>query len=138
MYRTGDYGRWDAEHRLEVLGRTDRQLKVNGYRVDPGEAERALTGHHGIADAAVTARELSPGDRQLIAYLVRREPERRPSHGRPAACADFLADRLPSFTIPAVFVEVTAIPRLPGGAPDEGALPSPPPDRGPAGRARAR
>ena len=125
MYRTGDYGRWDAEHRLEVLGRIDRQLKVNGYRVDPGEAELALTGHHGIADAAVTARELSPGDRQLIAYLVRREPA-ADEPWTPGSLRDFLARRLPSFMIPAVFVEVTAIPRLPGGAPDEGALPNPP------------
>jgi amino acid adenylation domain-containing protein/thioester reductase-like protein len=126
MYRTGDYGRWDAEHRLEVLGRVDRQLKVNGYRVDPGEAERALTGHHAIADAAVTARELGPDDRQLIAYLVRRGRAADQSW-TPGGLRDFLADRLPSFMIPAVFVEVTEIPRLPGGAPDEGALPSPPP-----------
>jgi amino acid adenylation domain-containing protein/thioester reductase-like protein len=126
MYRTGDYGRWDAQHRLEVLGRIDRQLKVNGYRVDPVEAERALTGYRGITDAVVTARELSPGDRQLIAYLVRRGPA-ADEPWPPGGLRDFLADHLPSFMIPSVFVEVAAIPRLPGGAPDEGALPSPPP-----------
>jgi amino acid adenylation domain-containing protein/thioester reductase-like protein len=126
MYRTGDLGRWGPGRHLEVLGRVDRQVKVRGYRVDPAEAEHVLTGHRGIADAAVTARELSPGDRQLIGYFVRRRTG--PDEPRPTAgLRDFLAGQLPSFMIPAVFVEVTAIPRLPGGAPDEAALPSPPP-----------
>ena len=134
MYRTGDYGRWDAERRLEVLGRIDRQLKVSGYRVDPAEAERALTGHHGIADAAVTARELSPGDRQLIAYLVRREPAAAEAW-TPGGLRDFLADRLPSFMIPAVFVEVTAIPRLARRRARRGSAAQPAAHRAPRARA---
>jgi amino acid adenylation domain-containing protein/thioester reductase-like protein len=126
MYRTGDLGRWGPSRHLEVLGRVDRQVKVRGYRVDPAETERVLTGHRGIADAAVTARELSPGDRQLIGYFVRCRTG--PDEPRPTAgLRDFLAGQLPSFMIPAVFIEVTAIPRLPGGAPDEAALASPVP-----------
>jgi amino acid adenylation domain-containing protein/thioester reductase-like protein len=130
MYRTGDYGRWGPGHRLEILGRSDRQVKVRGYRVDPAEAERALATHPEVADAGVVARELSPGDRQLIAYFVRREP----GGTEPALAAslrDFLLGRLPGFAVPAVFMEVTAIPRRPGGAPDEAALPGE--DRGPGG-----
>jgi amino acid adenylation domain-containing protein/thioester reductase-like protein len=125
MYRTGDYGRWGPGHRLEILGRADRQVKVRGYRVDPAEAERALTTHPEVADAGVLARELNPGDRQLIGYFVRREPgPAEPGLG--ASLRDFLAGRLPSFAVPAVLIEVTAIPRRPGGAPDEAVLPSPP------------
>jgi amino acid adenylation domain-containing protein/thioester reductase-like protein len=130
MYRTGDYGRWGSGRCLEVLGRADRQLKVRGYRVDPAEAEQALTAHEGIADTAVIARELSPGDRQLIGYFVRRPETADPIPA--AALRDFLARRLPSFMIPAIFVEVTAIPRWPSGAPDETALAAPPPPGRPA------
>jgi amino acid adenylation domain-containing protein/thioester reductase-like protein len=130
MYRTGDYGRWGPGHRLEILGRADRQVKVRGYRVDPAEAERALATHPEVADAGVVARELSPGDRQLIGYFVRREPGGADS-ALAASLRDFLLGRLPSFAVPAVFVEVTAIPRRPGGAPDESALPGE--DRGSSG-----
>jgi acyl-CoA synthetase (AMP-forming)/AMP-acid ligase II len=56
MYRTGDAGRWRADGQLEVSGRLDRQLKVNGFRVDPGEIENALAGHPGIAQVTVRPR----------------------------------------------------------------------------------
>lgn len=124
MYRTGDHGRWTPGHGLEVLGRIDRQVKIRGYRVDPAEVERALAAHSGVADAAVIARELRPGDRQLTGYFVRRPHADGP--WTPASLRGFLAGRLPSYLIPAVFAEVPAIPRLPGGAPDETALIHPP------------
>jgi len=131
MYRTGDYGRWGPDRHLEVLGRIDRQLKLRGYRVDPAEIEGVLTAHPGVAETAVVARELRPGDRQLIGYVV---PE--PAAGRLdiGGLRDFLLERVPSFMVPAAFAEVAAIPRRPGGGPDETALPDPPPaEAGPAG-----
>src|ERR1700761_2837176 len=94
MYRTGDYGRWGPGHQLEILGRADRQLKVRGYRVDPAEVEGALATHPEVADAGVIARELSPGDRQLIGYFVRREPGRA-EPGRGGSPRGFLADPPP-------------------------------------------
>jgi amino acid adenylation domain-containing protein/thioester reductase-like protein len=124
MYRTGDYGRWGPGHRLEVLGRIDRQVKLRGYRVDPAEIERVLIAHPEVADAAVIARELRPGDRQLVGYLVRRNSETGPP--LPAdRLRNFLGEQLPAYLAPAVFTEVAAIPRRPGGAPDEHALPDP-------------
>ena len=61
MYRTGDLGRWRADHQLEVTGRADRQMKIRGFRVEPAEIESALAGHPGIAEAVVIAHESGPG-----------------------------------------------------------------------------
>jgi amino acid adenylation domain-containing protein/thioester reductase-like protein len=119
MYRTGDHGRWGPGGRLEVLGRIDRQMKVRGYRVDPAEVEHLLAACPGVADAAVTARELRPGERQLVGYVVA-GPDPGPGPGR---WRDFLAGQLPGFMIPDVFIEVTAIPRRPNGDPDVDAWP---------------
>ncbi len=121
MYRTGDHGRWGPEGRLEVLGRIDRQVKVRGNRVDPAEVEQVLAACPGVADAAVTVRELSPGDRQLVGYVAGAGSEAGAGRWR-----SFLAGQLPGFMIPDVFIEVAAIPRLPNGAPDVDALPRPP------------
>ena len=82
LYRTGDLGRLDAAGALHYLGRSDRQLKVRGYRIEPGEVESVLRRHPGVADAAVTG--LGSGDEaRLIAY-------RDPGAGRrrwPSSCA---------------------------------------------------
>ncbi|HEY0717556.1 MAG TPA: amino acid adenylation domain-containing protein, partial [Streptosporangiaceae bacterium] len=153
MYRTGDYGRWSPGGRLEILGRIDRQVKVRGYRVDPAEVEHALAGCAGVAEAAVTVRELSPGERQLIAYVVGQPAPGPLAAGPPgpglgpgldpARLRAGLAGQLPSFMIPDVFIQVTAIARRPDGTPDEDAgpgpaavaLPGPPPVPGAAATA---
>jgi amino acid adenylation domain-containing protein/thioester reductase-like protein len=114
MYRTGDHGRWGPDGRLEVLGRIDRQVKVRGYRVDPAEVEHLLAACPGVTDAAVTGRELSPGQRQLVAYVV---PAAGPGAGA-GRWREFLAGQLPAFMVPDLFIEVTAIPRRANGAPD--------------------
>ncbi|MFH8290084.1 amino acid adenylation domain-containing protein [Streptomyces sp. NPDC018059] len=119
LYRTGDRARWRADGALEYVDRIDRQVKIRGVRVEPGEAEAALLAHPAVREAAVVAAEGSGGLR-LVAYHC----------GTPAGgeqeLRDHLAARLPEFALPAVFVELPdGLPTLASGKLDRGALPAP-------------
>jgi amino acid adenylation domain-containing protein len=136
LYRTGDLARWRPDGVLEYLGRADRQVKVRGFRVEPGEIEAALVSQPGVAQAVVTVREDQPGERRIIAYLTAAPA---PAAGartallpEPAALRAGLARTLPDHMIPAAFVPLPALPLDPNGKVDYPALPAPPP--GPAGR----
>ena len=98
MYRTGDLGRWRADGNLEVTGRVDRQLKVRGFRVEPGEIESVLAGHPDIEQVSVVATERGPGDTRLVAYYTLTAPPRRDraAHRRPRACGATCATGCPA------------------------------------------
>jgi amino acid adenylation domain-containing protein len=122
LYRTGDRARWLADGNLEFRGRRDLQIKIRGFRVEPEEVRATLALHPTVADAAVVARQMGPGDRRLVGYVVPRPNGERP-HG--AALGAFLREQLPPYMVPADFVILDTLPRTPGGKVHLAALPAP-------------
>jgi amino acid adenylation domain-containing protein len=122
LYQTGDRVRWRPNGTLEFLGRLDDQLKVRGFRIEPGEIETVLAQHPAVRTAVVIARDDVPGDMCLVAYVV--------LHGAPMNVGElrrFLEQRLPEYMVPAAIVVLESVPLSPSGKLDRRALP--PPDR---------
>ena len=126
LYATGDLAHWNRDGTLSYLGRIDQQIKLRGFRIEPGEIEAALLDHPTVALAAVLLRKEDPANPRLIAYWV---PQTRGPSGAAAASAEqlrvFLAERLPDYMVPAAFVELEALPLTTNGKVDRKALPAP-------------
>src|SRR5215204_983386 len=121
FYRTGDLARRLGNGDIEYLGRADEQVKVRGFRIEPGEIETALRTHTSVRAAVVVARTDTSGDQRLCAYVVaRRKGELRVDELRA-----YLKERLPEHMIPAVFVELEEIPLTAHGKLDKRRLPEP-------------
>ncbi|MET0396107.1 MAG: amino acid adenylation domain-containing protein, partial [Longimicrobiaceae bacterium] len=118
MYRTGDRARWLADGTLEFLGRLDRQAKVRGFRVEPGEVEAVLRRAPGVGDAVVEVRTDARGERRLVGYVVAAETMR-------AEIVAFARTRLPEYMVPAALVMLETLPLTPSGKVDRRALPEP-------------
>jgi amino acid adenylation domain-containing protein/thioester reductase-like protein len=117
MYRTGDLGRWLADGTLEVAGRRDRQLKVRGFRVEPGEIESVLAGYPGIGEVLVTATARESGGTRLVAYYTpgrASDGTAAADHQPAASLRRYLLDRLPHYLVPSAFVPRRHLPPGPG------------------------
>jgi len=118
LYRTGDRVRWRENGTLEFLGRIDNQIKLRGYRIEPGEIEATLTGHPGVAEAAVVKEETGAGPR-LVAYIrwqgdIPNEPA--------AELRTHAAETLPAYMVPRTYVSLSRFPLTPNGKVDRKAL----------------
>jgi amino acid adenylation domain-containing protein len=118
IYKTGDLVRRRKDGTLEFLGRIDDQVKVRGYRIELGEIETTLAGHPGVQSCTVLAREDTPGNKQLVAYLVAREGESLDSE----MLKKFLRQGLPEYMVPANFVFLDSLPLNKNGKIDRKAL----------------
>lgn len=120
MYRTGDLARWRPDGTLECLGRTDDQINMRGFRIEPREIESVLAEHPDVARAAVLTREDPRGEQQLVAYVV---PDR--DECRANTLREFARTRLPDHMVPSAVVLVESFPLTPNGKLDRDALPPP-------------
>jgi aspartate racemase len=121
MYKTGDLGRWREDGTIEFAGRIDNQVKIQGYRIEPGEIETVLRIHESVNQVCVVPRSDEGGVKKLVAYVV-------PSENRTVSSQElrsFLAGKLPQFMVPALFLELKAFPLSPNGKVDRSALPAP-------------
>jgi amino acid adenylation domain-containing protein len=121
IYHTGDRGRYLPDGTLEILGRIDRQIKIRGIRIEPGEIGGLLDKHPQIQATIVIAREDIPGDKRLVAYFIPK-PNQLPTMRE---LRQFLKQQLPDYMVPSAFVMLATFPLTTNGKIDSRALPLP-------------
>lgn len=122
MYKTGDLGRLLPSGEIEFLGRLDDQIKVRGYRIEPGDVIASLGQHPSVRECLVVTQEDSSGELELAAYIVLNN-----EHVTSTQLRQFLRTRLPEYMIPSVFVRIDAFPLTTRGKIDRSRLPRPEP-----------
>ena len=142
LYRTGDLARWLPDGNIEYLGRVDHQVKIRGFRIELGEIEAALTQHPAVQEVVVIAREDTPGQKRLVAYVVTDDKmssdnnDLMLSSSHPLTISENFAafsaslrgdlqQKLPDYMVPSAFVVLEALPLTPNGKVDRQALPAP-------------
>jgi amino acid adenylation domain-containing protein len=120
LYKTGDLARWTHDGVIDYLGRTDHQVKVRGHRIELGEIEACLATHAEVAQCVVVAREDTPGDKRLVAYVT--ACDSIPAVG---ALREHLRRQVPEYMVPQHVVVLDSIPLLANGKIDRNALPAP-------------
>lgn len=123
LYRSGDLARRLPNGDLEYLGRIDHQVKIRGFRIELGEIEAALHQQVGVQDAAVIAREDSPGDKRLVGYFVSDKKV------KPEVLRERMRALLPDHMVPSALVPLETLPLTANGKLDRKALPAPDPQR---------
>jgi amino acid adenylation domain-containing protein len=121
LYKTGDIVAYAPDGQLRYLGRADHQVKIRGYRIELSEVEAVISRHPAVREVVVTARDVAPGDKQLVAYLV---ADQKPSLST-QALRNFLKEELPDYMVPSIFVVLDSLPLNPSGKIDRNALPMP-------------
>jgi amino acid adenylation domain-containing protein len=120
LYRTGDLARYLNDGRIEFLGRSDEQVKVRGFRVEPGEVESVLHHHPAVSDCLVMAVKTTGGEVRLAAYAI---ADSEPVNGDELKY--YLRQRVPEYMVPAACFVLKRFPLTPNGKIDRNALPSP-------------
>ncbi|MFL9459672.1 non-ribosomal peptide synthase/polyketide synthase [Scytonema tolypothrichoides VB-61278_2] len=121
LYKTGDLARYLPDGNIEYLGRIDNQVKIRGFRIELGEVEAVLSQHSDVQASCIIAREDTPGDKRLVAYVV-------PKQGFAPSISQlrsFLSEQLPQYMVPHTFVILEFLPLTPNGKIDRRALPEP-------------
>jgi hypothetical protein len=127
LYRTGDRARFLPDGEIDFLGRIDHQVKVRGYRIEPGEIEKVFGQYPSVLDVVVIVREDTPGEKRLVAYVVARPEQTLEA----SDLRNFGKEKLPQYMMPSAFVVLQSLPLTPNGKIDRRALPAP--DKGDAG-----
>jgi amino acid adenylation domain-containing protein len=126
LYRSGDLVSWNPDGTLAFHGRLDQQIKLRGFRIEPGEIEANLLAHPAVAQAAVVLRQDTAASPRLVAYWVASEgPGTGTAADRAELLRRFLSERLPDFMVPAAFLQLAALPLTRNGKLDRRALPAP-------------
>jgi amino acid adenylation domain-containing protein len=126
FYRTGDRGRLDREGVLELVGRSDFQLKLGGMRIEPAEIEHHLRRAPGVENGVVVARDMPDGEKALVAYVVIEADHGGDGAARSGAIRRYLGEVLPEYMVPSLYVELPALPLNHNMKIDRKALPEPP------------